>query len=611
MEGLYRKSNPKLFERRIIFREVLDPVTQHLSNGKDGKNNNKHDPEIMRNGLRNSSKSSVGYDRPSKACVEDASSVFASKEYLEWSMISPIGPGFNNRGNTCFLNSVLQCLVYTPPMANFFLLNDHRQSCRNSGFCAACGMADIVRMCHKKNHGHRSAITPNMFVTRLHVIAKTMKAGRQEDSHEFMRFLIESVGKGFMKSSAFDPTKAMFGFELESTVTCYSCKKASKHRDPAMDLSLDIKNCDSVEKAFKLFSKPDILSGKNRYNCEHCKKPRDAAKHMNIATAPNVLCIQLKRFEFTAYGQQKLNRFVSYPEYLNMPLGSGSQMSTSRYQLYGVLVHSGNSNRSGHYYAFVRSPANMWYCMNDSDVTQVKSSQVLKQSAYMLFYVACTTPTQQSSTRSLTTLSQKLPPTPPASPHSSARSSLDNLQSPIAPRKHIITPSVSSKSTINEIFVKKQKKDHRPVTVSVEKTSKNPLAAATALKETIQSSEEKSKSDIESVILSEPRVLNDTIVVKWNDKKQDKLDKLDKVIKLESSNRERSAFDLEHEVKAQDIVKVSSRKQSSRPKNYDIEYDEGKKRKRKERKAWRVFELQKESNPFTKAQISSNKKPRR
>eukprot|EP00158_Paraphelidium_tribonemae_P005830 Partr_v1_DN27544_c0_g1_i3_m30448 putative ubiquitin carboxyl-terminal hydrolase len=134
MEGLYRKSNPKLFERRIIFREVLDPVTQHLSNGKDGKNNNKHDPEIMRNGLRNSSKSSVGYDRPSKACVEDASSVFASKEYLEWSMISPIGPGFNNRGNTCFLNSVLQCLVYTPPMANFFLLNDHRQSCLFSLF---------------------------------------------------------------------------------------------------------------------------------------------------------------------------------------------------------------------------------------------------------------------------------------------------------------------------------------------------------------------------------------------------------------------------------------------------------------------------------------------
>ena len=34
--------------------------------------------------------------------------------------------GLVNAGNTCFLNSVLQCLTFTTPLANYFLNNGHR-----------------------------------------------------------------------------------------------------------------------------------------------------------------------------------------------------------------------------------------------------------------------------------------------------------------------------------------------------------------------------------------------------------------------------------------------------------------------------------------------------
>ena len=41
------------------------------------------------------------------------------------------------------------------------------------------------------------------------------------------------------------------------------------------------------------------------------------------------------------------------------------------YDLYGVLVHSGHSVHSGHYYCFVRSGTGMWHVCDDTQVSQV------------------------------------------------------------------------------------------------------------------------------------------------------------------------------------------------------------------------------------------------
>ena len=49
---------------------------------------------------------------------------------IKWKAIQRIGPGLANLGNTCFLNSVLQVLAYTPPLFNYIMSEHHKKKCK-------------------------------------------------------------------------------------------------------------------------------------------------------------------------------------------------------------------------------------------------------------------------------------------------------------------------------------------------------------------------------------------------------------------------------------------------------------------------------------------------
>jgi hypothetical protein len=118
-----------------------------------------------------------------------------------------------------------------------------------------------------------------------------------------------------------------------------------------------------------------------------CKKLSQAKKQLYLYKPPNILSIQFKRFSMFGFGG-KISKPIEFDEKLNIAPYCSQQLDKSftGYSLYAVLVHSGPTANSGHYFCFVRNSSGAWYLMDDSTVRQVSLATVLKQQAFILFY---------------------------------------------------------------------------------------------------------------------------------------------------------------------------------------------------------------------------------
>jgi ubiquitin carboxyl-terminal hydrolase 36/42 len=130
-------SHEEQLQKKFIVVNGYTSVNKPTKNGDFGlvamKNLSKE--TVDKNGFRNPGKFLFPQDWILKA------------ENVSWTKSSPIGPGLNNLGNTCFLNAVLQCLTYTPPLNNYLMSKDHSSKCSASCVCIMCELEKHVQFC--------------------------------------------------------------------------------------------------------------------------------------------------------------------------------------------------------------------------------------------------------------------------------------------------------------------------------------------------------------------------------------------------------------------------------------------------------------------------------
>ncbi|NXJ05140.1 UBP35 hydrolase, partial [Odontophorus gujanensis] len=197
------------------------------------------------------------------------------------------------------------------------------------------------------------------------------------------------------------------------------------------------KDSRSVPDLINYFLSPERLTAENKYHCEKCASLQDAEKVAELTEGPHYLILTLLRFSFDpqTMKRKKILDNVSIPVVLKLPIlinseetedicqrgkdraDLGSTFVSVVYDLCSVVVHSGISSESGHYYCYSRECTDavphaqprvgtpklasdkqldfeiQWYLFNDTRVSFSSFESVSnvtsffpKDTAYVLFY---------------------------------------------------------------------------------------------------------------------------------------------------------------------------------------------------------------------------------
>jgi ubiquitin carboxyl-terminal hydrolase 7 len=239
----------------------------------------------------------------------------------------------------------------------------------------------------------------------------------QQDVQELSRKLMERMEEKMKGTEAENVLPRLFSGKVRTYISCINVDYESARSEEFWDIQLNVSGNKNVEDSFKDYVQVEVMNGENQYFAGDEFKLQDAKKGVIFESFPEVLHLQLKRFQYDIDrdAMMKINDRYEFPESFDAaPYLTGKADKTEPwvYQLHGVLVHSGDLN-AGHYYAFIKPNKDGWFYKYDDDkVTKatmrevlednfggeylypngtpvrVKSKPIMRQnSAYMLVYI--------------------------------------------------------------------------------------------------------------------------------------------------------------------------------------------------------------------------------
>lgn len=260
----------------------------------------------------------------------------------------------------------------------------------------------------------------------------------QQDCEEFLNILVDRLEE-FTKqgqSNAFngnptdifdDSFRGKISYEIVSLEKEYSYY--SEMENPFLAISLDIKNKRTIEEALDLYVRGEVLEGENKYLVEKYNKKISILRRCSIKKLSKTVIIHLKRFEFdyNTFDKIKIIDYCQFPDHIDFkPWVRSTIISKNRddpnykdieidendledteaykYQLTGILVHSGSTADGGHYYSIIYDyMTEKWFKFDDSRITEFNMDNIKtecfgedkenqdffsssSQTAYLLFY---------------------------------------------------------------------------------------------------------------------------------------------------------------------------------------------------------------------------------
>ena len=348
--------------------------------------------------------------------------------------------GLKNLGQTCYMNSSLQCLANIDIFSEKLLNNINNLIQRKGTF-----ICEYATLLYQLKYSNAKFLDPSNFKSALEKFNPLFEGNNASDAKDLVLFILQRLHlelkptknnsngqKNFYEQEQISLNEEKsFNYFINDFKNSMSCISETFHGIYKIQLKCD--GCQKIKYSYQTFNmltfilkkikddklsslgqqyykginfndafytdkKEEILKDENMIFCNSCQGTHTGSTQQSIFSLPPILIIVLNRGK----NNQDFNEEFNFPEVLDFNDGNNFVISNynnyKRFFLCGIITHLGESSSSGHFICYCRNDLNdPFVCYNDTQVAEgieidiamrcnLSENSYEKKTPYILFY---------------------------------------------------------------------------------------------------------------------------------------------------------------------------------------------------------------------------------